>query len=128
MRESDLGNHANLIGVAPKADYQAAQLEARDFGPQLLLDPRDQLRDLLGATELMSWRDVANPKAIGVYWRARRQAAHSDADWARLRARPGFIVTDAELNISWSFVGQKLGDYPTVSDVLEAVESAKAAT
>ena len=126
MRESDLGEQANLIGVAPTADYQAARLEARGFGAQLLVDPSDELRGQLGATGLMPWRNVANPKAVGVYWRARRQATHSDADWSRLRARPAFIVTDAELNITWSFVGHKLGDYPSVSAVKEAVEAAKA--
>jgi len=128
LRESGLGDHANLVGVAPSADYQITQLKANGFMGQLLLDPNDQLRTLVGATGSMAWRDVANPKAVGVYWRARRQAAHSDADWSRLRDRPGFIVTDADLNITWAFVGQKLGDYPSVSNIIEAVEAAKAGT
>lgn len=126
MREAQdqLAEHdAQVIGVGPTADYQAQALLDDGMPFPLLLDPDNGLRHAVGAADGFTWRQLVNPGAVGAYWRAKRQAKNSDPIWSQTMERPVVLVLDQHLNITWTHIGEKLGDYPSIDQVLAALGS-----
>lgn len=126
-RQSELDAFdVQLIGVGVREDYQARNLIEGGFGVDLLLDADNAVRSALGAEDQFSrWR-LLNPVGAIAYVRAARQAKWSDPIWADTRQRPAILLLDANLDLVWSRVGNRLGDYPSADEVLHAVNSALA--
>lgn len=115
-----------LVGVGAREDYQARKLIQGGFGVDLLLDPDNAVRTALGARDRFSRWKLINPVGAIAYVRAARQAKWSDPIWAETTQRPAIFLLDANLDLVWSRIGNRLGDYPSADDVIAAVGSALA--
>lgn len=121
--QDQLAEHdAQVIGVGPTADYQAQSLLDEGMPFPLLLDPDNALRHAVGAADRFTWRQLMNPGAVRAYWQAKRQAKNSDPIWSQTTERPVVLVLDQHLNITWTHIGEKLGDYPSIDQVLAALD------
>jgi len=110
----------HLLGVATREDYQAQKLMDDGLGVELLLDPDDQIRRLLGSEQRFEWWRLLHPLGAASYLRAARQARRFDPIWAEATQRPGILLLDASLEVRWSKMGTRLGDYPTANEVIKA--------
>lgn len=111
-----------MIGIGPTADYQAQALLDQGMPFPLLLDPDNLLRTAVGADDRFSIRELLNPQAAVTYWRAARQRGNSDPDWSQTTERPVVLVLDERLDVTWTYIGKKLGDYPSVDRILTALD------
>ena len=89
---------------------------------ELLLDPDDSVRRALGITERFSPLRLLHPRGALDYVRAARQARNFDPIWAEATQRPAMFLLDVELGVQWSHVGRRIGDYPTISQIMTALE------
>ena len=121
-RKTDLDSSGvTLIGVATRADYQARHLMETGVPFELLLDPDDDLRRRLGiADRFAAWR-LVHPRGAVQYLRSIRRARDFDPIWAEATQRPAMILLDHELRVVWSHVGQRIGDYPDIPEILHAI-------
>jgi len=113
-----------IVAVAPREPYQALRLAESGFDTPLLLDPDNQLRKAVGAADRFPWRGVFSPRGAMAYVRAARQARNSDPIWSSITERPGMLAISAEGAVAWSYLGTRIGDYPTVAECLEGLRRA----
>lgn len=113
-----------LIGVATRESYQAQKLIDDGFGVELFLDPDDQIRRLLGSARRFEWWRLFHPVGAKAYLQAVRQAKRFDPIWAEATQRPGLVLVDRNLDLRWSRVGARIGDYPSADEVIGAVRDA----
>jgi len=112
---------ARPLAVGGSADFQARYLhEERGVTMPLLLDDAQQLRDAVGIGNL-GFR-LLDPRGFSSYGRAlahgyRPQRVTHDT----IRA-PGVVILDRHLTVRWRFEGRRIGDYPPLSLVFEAVK------
>lgn len=115
-----------VIGVATREDYQAQRLLDDGFPFPLLLDPEDSLRTAMGVSERFSpWR-LLHPRGAFDYVRSARQARRFDPVWAEATQRPGMVLLDGEMRITWSHFGARIGDYPAVDEIMTAIDAGTA--
>ena len=119
-----LGVH--VIGVGTREAYQAQKLTEDGIGVELLLDTDDDVRKAVDADGRFEWWRVLHPKGAVSYARAARQARRFDPVWSEATQRPGLLLLDSDLKLIWHRMGTRLGDYPTVDEVIEAVDAALA--
>ncbi len=111
-----------MVGVGTREDFQARALMEAWVPFELLLDPDDRLRRSLDIPDRFEWRRVLHPLGAVEYVRAWRRAADFDPIWGEANQRPAMVLFDAEGDISWTHVGSRIGDYPTIGEVMSAVE------
>ncbi|MDW3177795.1 MAG: AhpC/TSA family protein [Acidimicrobiia bacterium] len=116
--------NVRLLGVATREAYQAQKLTEDGFGVELFLDPDDQIRRLLGSAERFEWWRLFHPIGAKAYVQAVRQAKRFDPIWTEATQRPGLVLIDRDLNLRWSRVGARIGDYPSADEVIGAVRDA----
>ena len=116
-------NDTQVIGVATRADYQAQDLIEAGMPFPLLLDPENDLRHRLGIAATFRPLRLLHPRGAVAYLRAARQARNFAPIWSQATQRPAVIVLNRELDVTWSHVGKQLGDYPSVEEVVRAVDS-----
>lgn len=114
-----------IVAVSVKAPYQAQHLLDNGMPFPLLIDPEDSVRKAIGiermaATRLLTVSGArAYAKALG-RWR----------DWtlkpSEATQRPGAILLDADQQVVWKHVGNRLGDYPTIDQLLEQAQALSA--
>lgn len=110
-----------VVGVATREDYQARRLVGQGLPFELFLDPDDSFRRALGTVARFSaWR-LLHPAGAVDYARAVRQARSFDPVWSEATQRPGVVLFDEGLRVSWSHFGRRIGDYPSVEEVVAAV-------
>ena len=114
----------SLIAVGTREDYQARSLIDQGIGVELLLDPEDEIRQLLGAAARFEWWRLLHPAGAVSYAKAVGQAKRFDPIWAEANQRPGILLLDAQLEIAWTRMGSRIGDYPTADEVIDTVASA----
>lgn len=111
-----------VVGVGTREDFQAQRL-MDDWVPfELLLDPDDRLRRSLDIADRFEWRRLLHPRGAVDYVRAWRRAGDFDPIWAEANQRPAMVLFDARGRVSWTHVGSRIGDYPIIDEVMEAVE------
>lgn len=115
--------NVQLLGVGTREPYQVERLRADGFAVDLLLDSQDQLRRAVGADHRFAWWRVLHPGGATAYVRAARQAKRFDPIWSEANQRPGLVLLDADLNVLWSRIGNRLGDYPSADEVITTVSS-----
>ena len=115
---------ANVVGVAAKEDYQAQALIDDGMPFPLLLDPEDKVRAIIGTAERMSPVALLRPAGALAYARSLKRARHFALTVSQATQRPATVVLDSEMNIAWSHLGKRPGDYPDVADALEALRQA----
>lgn len=110
---------ASVVAVGGSADFQAEWLEReKGVGMPLLLDPEQQVRDLiqlgdLSATQLLSGKGLASYAGALLGKGLRPQKVTRDATKA-----PGVAVFEPDFAVRWVHRGERLGDYPTVEQLL----------
>jgi len=90
---------------------------------RLLLDPEQTLRRQLDIGELGISRWIS-PLSIANYAKAWRGVRNFDLQWSEARNTPGMAVFTADQKLSWLYLGEGLGDYPSIDAVLEQVSVA----
>ena len=113
----------SLIAVGTREDYQARNLIDQGIGVELLLDPEDEIRQVLGAAARFGWWRLLHPAGAVSYAKALGQAKRFDPIWAEANQRPGILLLDAQLEIAWTQMGSGIGDYPNADEVIDTVAS-----
>jgi hypothetical protein len=102
----------DVVIVGGSADYQAQYLRDEiGVTAPLLLDPDQELRDAVGASRLLVGR-MLSPKGARSYVSALRNGYGFQRPTKDALRSPGVAILDGELNLTWTFVGKRLGDYP----------------
>lgn len=110
---------ATVVGVAAREDYQAQKLLDDGMPFDLLLDPEDQVRTVLGSAERFGLWGLFHPKAMWPYLKAIRSSGRFfSLTLEQATQHPGVVVLDAQQNITWRYIGKRLADYPDVDTVL----------
>jgi hypothetical protein len=113
----------SLLAVGTREDYQARNLMDEGISVELLLDPEDEIRQLLGAAARFEWWRLLHPAGAVSYAKSLGQAKRFDPIWAEANQRPGILLLDAQLEIAWTKMGSRIGDYPDPDEVIDTVES-----
>jgi hypothetical protein len=102
----------DVVIVGGSADYQAQYLrDELGVTAPLLLDPDQELRDAVGASRLLVGR-MLSPKGARSYMSALRGGYAFQRPTRDALRSPGVAVLDADLDVKWTYVGKRLGDYP----------------
>lgn len=121
-RIDDVG--ARVIGVAAREAHQAQKLLDEGIPFDLLLDPDEYVRKAVGASERISPLRLLSPSGARAYSKALRQARFFNVTMSEATQRPGAVILDAQLNVTWSHIGDRLGDYPDIEVVLTELRRA----
>ena len=114
---------SRVIAVGGSADYQARWLrDTKGVEMPLLLDPNQEVRAIADVGDL-SPLQMSSFSGASIYLRSivhgfRPQIPTSDATKA-----PGIVVFDSDFSVAWVHRGEMLGDYPSIDDLIERVES-----
>ena len=113
---------AQPVAVGGSADYQARWLrDDKGVRMPLFLDPDQALRDALQIGTLGA--RLLDPRGLGSYARALRHGLRPQAITRDTVQAPGVVILDRQRTVIWRHVGKRIGDYPPVSSVIEAVET-----
>jgi hypothetical protein len=116
---------ARVLGVGTREDFQAAKLIEDGMPFPLLLDPENSVRAALGMADRFGLLRLLHPMGAVAYVKAARQAKRFDPVWGDATQRPGVAIFDSAGALSWTHLGTRLGDYPTVGSVLTALSAAR---
>jgi peroxiredoxin len=128
----DLTEELSALGAQPlaiggSADYQARWLrDEKGVQMPVLLDPEQRFREAVGVGRLGA--RLLDPRGMPSYVRAMRHGYRPQAITKDTVQAPGVVVLDAERRVVWKHVGQRIGDYPALSSVLDAVGRVAAGT
>lgn len=115
-----LGVGAAVVGGS--ADYQARWLrDEKGVRIPLLLDPEHGLREAVGAAQPLGVR-ILDPRGAAAYVGTLRRGYRPQAITRDTVRSPGVVVLDDSGAARWQHIGRRIGDYPTVDQVLVAVE------
>lgn len=116
------GIGAGVAAVGGSADYQARWLQdEKGVTMPLLLDPDHELRQVVGAVKPLGLR-MLNPRGAAAYARSMRHGFRPQAITRDTVRSPGVVVLDREGAVQWRHIGTRIGDYPPLDEVIEAVE------
>lgn len=115
------------VAVGGSADYQARWLrDERGVRMPLLLDPDQRLLDALQVGRIGG--RLLDPRGLASYGRAMRAGLRPQRITRDTVQAPGVVILDAQLEVRWRHVGKRIGDYPPLNDVLDAVRTLDAGT
>ncbi len=115
----DLGVGGMAIGGS--ADYQAQWLrDGRGVALPLLLDPTQSLREAVGAQKSIGPGLLA-PQGAAAYARSLRKGHRPQKITRDTIRTPGMVVVDRAGDVRWSYVGTRIGDYPSLDEVRAAL-------
>ena len=113
---------AQPLAIGGSADYQARWLrDEKGVGMPLLRDPEQRFRDAVGVGRLGA--RLLDPRGAPSYVRAMRHGYRPQAITKDTVQAPGVVVLDSRRQVAWKHVGQRIGDYPPLPRVLDAVSS-----
>lgn len=108
------------LAIGGSADYQATWLqEERGVRMPLLLDPEQRFREHVDAVKPLGWR-MADPRGLTAYVRSLRHGFKPQAITRDTVRSPGVVILDREGRLQWSYIGNRIGDYPPIDKVLDA--------
>lgn len=117
------GRDIGGLGVGGSADYQAQWLRHdHGVGLPLLLDPEHRVREAVGASRPLGWR-MANPRGAAAYARSLRNGFKPQRITRDTVRSPGVVVLDRDGGVRWSYIGTRIGDYPSLDEVRSALAS-----
>ncbi len=109
------------IAVGGTADFQARWLQdEKGVRIPLLLDPDHQLREHLAADKPLGWR-MADPRGAVAYARSLRYGMRPQKATRDTVRSPGVVILGQDGEVRWRFVGNRIGHYPLLDEVLAAV-------
>jgi hypothetical protein len=112
---------AGALAVATGADFQARQLMTEGLPFPALLDPDKNLYRALEIKHIR-WDQWFRPSTWSLYFRSIRRARQGRPTGDILQA-PGIVILDADGTIRYLHRGTTLGDYPPLSEVLDALRA-----
>jgi hypothetical protein len=116
---------AHVVGVGERDEYQAKKLMDGGMPFDLLLDPEGVVREVLGSSNRLAPWKLLHPKGAVAYAKSLRPVGKFfDITMSQATQHPGVAVLDAQLNVTWSHIGDRLGDYPPVDVVLTELRRA----
>jgi peroxiredoxin len=108
---------ASAIAVGGSAAYQARWLrDERGVQIPLLLDPEHEFRTAVEATKPLGVR-MLDPRGMAAYVRALREGLHPQGLTRDVVRAPGVVILDQSGTVRWQYLGNRVGDYPTLSTV-----------
>lgn len=121
--QTDLAERsASAAAVGGSADYQARYLQReRQVTLPLLLDPEQKFRDSVGSTRPLGIR-LLDPRGVVAYGRSLVHGYRPQRITRDTVRSPGVVILDADLHVRWQHIGRRLGDYPTLAEVLAALD------
>lgn len=109
--------------VGGSADYQAQWLrDEKAVSMPLLLDPDHQVREAVGASAPLGLR-MLNPRGATAYVGSLRRGYRPQSITRDTVRSPGVVILDGSGAVRWQHIGKRIGDYPSVEDVLAAALS-----
>lgn len=112
---------AEALAVATGADFQARRLMQEGLPFPALLDPDKNLYRAL-EIEHIRWGQWFRPSTWKLYFRSIRRARQGRLTGDILQA-PGVVILDADGTIRYLHRGTTLGDYPPLTQVLDALRA-----
>jgi hypothetical protein len=112
---------AAAVAVATGADFQARRLLGEGLPFPALVDPDKNLYRALGI-ERIRWDQWLRPSTWRRYLRSIRRARQGRLTGDILQA-PGLVILDGQRTIRYLHRGTTLGDYPPLSEVLDALRT-----
>ncbi|MBT8165221.1 MAG: redoxin domain-containing protein [Acidimicrobiia bacterium] len=114
---------ATVVGVGPKAPFQAAKLANNGYPYPLLLDPDYLLGTAIGVGRQSLAGYLFNLRAWGRWLWAfltNRRQGKITGHYSNL---PGTAIVDAQGQVHWVHRGTGLGDYPPINRILRELEA-----
>lgn len=112
---------AGGMAIGGSADYQAQWLrDARGVSLPLLLDPTHAVREVVGAEKPIGLGLLA-PKGAAAYARSLRKGYRPQKITRDTIRTPGVVVVDRAGDVRWSYLGTRIGDYPSLDEVRAAL-------
>ncbi len=112
-----------VIAVGGSADHQARWLrDTKGVAMPLLLDPDQKVRAVAGVGDL-SARQMSSLGGASNYVKSLVRGFRPQVPTADATKAPGIVIFDSDFNVTWVHHGEMLGDYPSIDDLVEQVES-----
>jgi hypothetical protein len=109
---------ARVVTVGGSADYQARWLrDTQSVSMPLLLDPDQRVRRLAEIGNLTP-RQLLSPKDGTRYLRTMRRGLRPQMITKDTARAPGVAVFGPDLELRWRYEGVRMGDYPSVDEIL----------
>ena len=112
---------AGVLAVATGADYQARRLMAEGLPFPALVDPDKNLYRALGI-ERIRWDQWLRPSTWRRYLRSVGRARQGRLTGDILQA-PGVAILEPPATLRWLHRGRTLGDYPSLTEILDALRA-----
>lgn len=110
---------ARVVAIGGSADYQARWLrDTQGIDMPLLLDPEQHIRTIAELGDLTR-RQLLSPQGAANYVRAMRRGLRPQKITKDTVRSPGVAVFDPDLQVTWTYEGRRLGDYPSVDEVVQ---------
>ncbi len=110
---------ARAVAVGGSADYQARWLaDHHHVTMPLLIDADQQMRTSVAVGDLGA--RLADPRGLVSYGRSLTHGYRPQRMTRDTLRAPGVVILDAELRRQWAHMGRRIGDYPELSEVVDA--------
>ncbi len=110
----------DAIAIGGSADYQAKWLRAvKGVTIPLLLDPTGSVREKLAVRDLTF--GMLSPRGVASYLHALANGFRMQRPTRDAFRSPGVAIVDNEAKVIWIFEGTRLGDYPSISSVIQKI-------
>ncbi len=88
------------------------------------MDPDNEVRARLGAADRLSGLRLFSPKVVVAYAKSLGRAKSFSPVRSEFTQRPVVAVLDAQLNVTWSHIGNQIGDYPSIDEICTQLQRA----
>lgn len=120
LDQAAAAENLGALAIGGSADYQATWLQQeRGVRMPLLLDPEHRFREQVDAVKPLGWR-IADPRGAAAYVRSLRHGFKPQAVTRDTVRSPGVVILDRDGRVRWSHIGNRIGDYPPINEVLDA--------
>lgn len=112
------GMGAGVLGIGPRAAYQAKLLSRRRVDFPLLLDPDHLVARAVGMGRQPLLRWIFDLRAWWRWLRALFRGGQGmvTSGWWEV---PGIVIVDGSCRVRWLYRGKSMGDYPPLATTLE---------
>lgn len=127
VRDDIEGLGSAAIGIGPAAEFQARALVAQGYPFELYLDPQRTSFLALGIGKQTLARFLFDGRAWMRYLRALIRVRRQGKITGRYSHIPGVAIVNRASEPVYVYRGTGIGDYPPLSDVLQALRTVAAA-
>ncbi len=122
-RLDQLPDGAGVVAIGGSAEYQARWLRDRtSVSVPLLLDPEQRVRRLAEIGRLTP-RQLGSLEGWKSYGRALLAGFLPQLPTFDANKAPGIVVFNRDLDVEWLHKGNRMGDYPSVEELVARVSS-----